>query len=96
MVPELIWPTEAVTHMWDKHRTTVAMAVEALNDPDVVAFVPDPKSRSGKSSRFIGFSPTADRVLVVIVVDHDGQQYGANCWPANPTDQRIYRERNTQ
>lgn len=57
MVPELIWPTEAVTHMWDKHRTTVAMAVEALNDPDVVAFIPDPKSRSGKSSRFIGFSP---------------------------------------
>ena len=93
MVPELIWPTEAVTDMWDKHRTTVAMAVEALNDPDVVAFIPDPKSRSGKSSRFIGFSPTADRVLVV---DHGGRRYGANCWPANPTDQRIYRERNTQ
>jgi hypothetical protein len=74
VVPVLIWPTEAVTHMWDKHRTTVAMAVEAINDPDVVAFIPDPKSRSGKSNRFIGCSPTADRVLVVIVVDHDGQQ----------------------
>jgi hypothetical protein len=82
--------------MRDKHRTSVAMAVEALTDPDVVAFIPDPKSRSGNSSRFIGFSPTAGRVLVVIVVDHHGQRYGANCWPANPTDQRIYRERNTQ
>jgi hypothetical protein len=96
VVSELIWPTEAATHMWDTHRTTVAMAVEALNDPDVVAFIPDPKSRSGRSNRFIGFSPAAGRVLVVIVVDHDGRQYGANCWPANPTDQRIYRERNTQ
>ncbi|WP_263999157.1 transposase, partial [Mycobacterium intracellulare] len=65
-------------------------------DPDVVAFIPDPKSRSGKSSRFIGYSPTAERLLVVIVVDHHGQHYGANCWPANPTDQRIYRERTEQ
>jgi hypothetical protein len=63
---------------------------------NVVAFIPDPKSRSGKSNRFIGFSPTAERVLIVIVVDHDGRQYGANCWLANPTDRRIYRERNTQ
>ncbi|KAA8954330.1 MAG: transposase [Mycobacterium sp.] len=82
--------------MWDKHRTTVEMATEAVNDPDVVAFIPDPKSRSGKSSRFIGFSPTADRVLVVIVVGHEDRQYGANCWPANLTDQRTYLERNDQ
>ena len=92
---ELIWPADAVTHMWDQHQTTEAMAVEALTDPDVVAFVPDPKSRTGKSSRYIGFSATADRVLVVIVVEHRGQHYGANCWPANLTDQRIYREENT-
>jgi hypothetical protein len=82
--------------MWDKHHTTVEMAIEAVNDPDVVGFVPDPKSRSGKSHRFIGFSPTADRVLVVIVVVHGDRQYGANCCPANLTDQRIYRERNKQ
>jgi hypothetical protein len=82
--------------MWDKHHTTVEMAIEAVNDPDVVGFVPDPKSRSSKSHRFIGFSPNADRVLVVIVVDHGDRQYGANCWPANRTDQRIYRERNKQ
>jgi hypothetical protein len=82
--------------MWDRHQATVAMAVEARNDADVVAFRPDPKSRSGRSSRFIGFSPLAGRVLVVIVVDHDEQQYGANCWPANLTEQRIYRERNDQ
>ncbi|ETZ40469.1 MULTISPECIES: transposase [Mycobacterium avium complex (MAC)] len=93
---EMIWPPDAVTHMWDHHQTTVAMAAEALDDPDVVAFIPDPKSRSGKSSRFIGYSPTAERLLVVIVVDHHGQHYGANCWPANPTDQRIYRERTEQ
>jgi hypothetical protein len=46
------------------------MAAEALDDPDVMAFIPDPKSRSGKSSRLIGYSPTAGRLLVVIVVDH--------------------------
>lgn len=92
---ELIWPDDAVTHMWDNHRTTVAIAVDALNDPDVVAFIPDPKSQSGKSNRFIGFSSSVNRILVVIVVDYHGQLYGANCWPANPADQRIYRERNT-
>lgn len=93
---ELHWPSDAVTHMWDAHRTTVEMATEAVNDPDAVGFIPDPKSRSGKSSRFIGFSPTAERVLVVIVVSHQGRQYGANCWPANTTDQNTYRERNNQ
>lgn len=93
---ELHWPSDAVTHMWDKHRTTVEMATEAVNDPDAVGFIPDPKSRSGKSSRFIGFSPIADAVLVVIVVDYENRQYGANCWPANATDQSTYRERNNQ
>lgn len=82
--------------MWEKHRTTVEMATEAVNDPDVVGFIPDPKSRSSKSSRFIGFSLTADRVLVVIVVSHEDRYYGANCWPANPTDQSTYRERNNE
>lgn len=94
-VAELIWRADVVTHMWDQHQTTPAMAVEALDDPDAVAFVPDPKSRTGNSHRYIGFSPTVERVLVVIVVEHQGQHYGANCWPANSTDQRIYQEGNT-
>lgn len=38
---------------------------EALDDVDLVAFEPDPKSRMG-ASRFIGRSAAAGRVLVVI------------------------------
>ncbi|MCA2312568.1 transposase [Mycobacterium intracellulare subsp. chimaera] len=89
----MIWPPEVIAHMWTHHQTTVAMAAEALDDPDVVAFIPDPKSRSGKSSRFIGYSLTAGRLVVVIVVEHQGQHYGANCWRANSTDQRTYQGR---
>lgn len=42
-----------------------AWAQQALDDIDLVAFEPDPKSRMG-ASRFIGFSVSAQRVLVVI------------------------------
>lgn len=73
---------------------TAAMANEALDDPDRVEFVPDPKSKTGDSDRTIGYSVTAGRLLVVITVGAEGKVYGATCWPANSTQRRIYRERN--
>ena len=51
---------------------------------------PDPKSRMG-ASRFIGWSPLAGRVLVVIAYrDVDGDLHGINAWPASGVDLRIY------
>lgn len=82
--------------MWAKHQITVAEATEALNDPDALLFDPDPKSRSGKSARLFGYSPTSAAVLVVILVRRDGSAgwWGANSWRANSADRRTYQEGN--
>ena len=61
-----------------------------LTDPDLVAFEPDPKSRVG-ASRFIGESPSAGVVLVVIAYrDLDGDLHGINAWPATGYDLAAY------
>lgn len=53
---------------------------EVLADVDMVALEPDPKSRMG-ASRFIGHSPSAGRVLVVIAYrDLDAELHGVNAW----------------
>jgi hypothetical protein len=68
-------------------------ADEAVNDTDAAWLDPDPKSKSGRSTRVIGHSPTAGMVITVILVPKDGQEWwGANAWKANDTDIRIYRE----
>lgn len=65
---------------------------EVLADIDMVALEPDPKSRMG-ASRFIGHSPSAGRVLVVIAYrDLDGELHGVNAWPATGADLQIYQE----
>jgi hypothetical protein len=70
-----------------------AWTQEALADPDLVAFEPDPKSRLG-ASRFIGESPGADAVLVVIAYrDLGGALHGINAWPATGPDLQIYATR---
>lgn len=65
---------------------------EVLADIDMAALEPDPKSRMG-ASRFIGHSPSAGRVLVVIAYrDLDGELHGVNAWPATGADLQIYQE----
>lgn len=63
---------------------------EVMADGDLLALEPDPKSRMG-ASRFIGRSPSAGRVLVVITYrDLDGDLHGINAWPATGADQTLY------
>ena len=70
-------------------------AQQVMDDVDVVAFEPDPKSRMG-ASRFIGFSADAGRVLVVIAFrDADGDLHGINACLATGADLRFYREGTT-
>ena len=70
-------------------------AQQVLDDVDLVSFEPDPKSRMG-ASRFVGYSPTAGRVLVVIAFrDTDGDLHGINAWPASGADLKIYRKEAT-
>lgn len=57
-----------------------------------LALEPDPKSRMG-ASRFIGHSPSAERVIVVIAYrDLDGDLHGVNAWPATGADLRLYQQ----
>ena len=79
-------------HMLEKHGTTVVEAEEVLSDPDALWFDPDPKGRSGSSIRVIGYSHTAKAVMIVILVREDDTVFGANCWKANSTERRLYRE----
>lgn len=68
-------------------------ADEAVADPDAAWLDPDPKSKSGRSVRVIGYSATAGMVITVILVPKDeGGWWGANAWHANRADERIYRE----
>lgn len=67
-------------------------AQEVLDDADLAALEPDPKSRMG-AARFIGCSPAAGRVLTVIAFrDGDGDLHLINAWPATGADLRLYRE----
>lgn len=85
--------THGAQHTWDNHKITVKEANEALGDSDAAMFDPDPKGMSGQSIRVIGYSPTAGRLLTVILVrDPDVTWlWGANGWPSNSTDRTIYR-----
>lgn len=75
--------------MWDRHEITPEQAEEALADPYVLAYIPDPASKSGQSDRYIGMCERTG-VLVVIVVRHLGRQYGANGWRANDQATKAY------
>jgi hypothetical protein len=63
---------------------------EAMDDPELVAFEPDPKSRVG-AARFIGESPSIGLLIVVIAYrDLDGTLHGVNAWPATGADRDVY------
>jgi len=86
--------THGADHMWDTHKVAVADANEALHDVDAVWLDPDPKSTSGRSIRVIGYSPSRQQILTIILVrDPDADWlWGANGWPSNSTDRAKYRE----
>jgi uncharacterized DUF497 family protein len=74
-----------------KKGLTVEQADEALEDPERLVIDPDPRSVTADSVRIIGYSSTAQEVLTVVVVIHDGQVYGATAWRANKHELRLYR-----
>lgn len=69
-----------------------AWTLEVLADEHLIELSPYPSSRV-RASGFIGWSPSAGRVLVVIAYrDLDGDLHGMNAWPATGRDLAIYRE----
>lgn len=67
-----------------------AWADEAFEDEDALVDSPDPASKSGKTGRLVGYSPTARMVIVVIYLRQE--LIGVNAWKANETQTRRYWE----
>jgi len=76
----------------DRHGIDVEWTFEACSDPDALQIEPDPASRSGRSVRTVGYSPSAGCLITVITVEEDGVVYGVNGWRSNETDVNRYRE----
>ncbi|MCK0112676.1 hypothetical protein MWU75_11040 [Ornithinimicrobium sp. F0845] len=72
-----------------KHAMTPLIANEALEDPDRLVLDPGPSSLSGRTLRVVGWSPTAGRIITVIVLPADET---VNAWPSSTTDQRRYEQ----
>lgn len=65
--------------------------LEVMADEHLVELSPYPASRV-RASGFIGYSPAAGRVLVVIAYrDLDCELHGMNAWPASGRDLATYR-----
>ncbi|WP_299446352.1 hypothetical protein [uncultured Phycicoccus sp.] len=99
MGEEIQWDTEASEYIRsrgdrypDADGIEPGWTQEVMDDADLLALEPDPKSRMG-ASRFIGRSRSAGRVVVVIAYrDLDGDLHGINAWPATGADLTLYQQ----
>lgn len=65
-------------------------ANEAYTDSAAVIASPDPASKTGRTDRLLGYSPTARMVITVIYLRDE--LIGVNAWRANTSDTRRYWE----
>ena len=76
----------------------IAAIEAALDTQGLIAR--DPRSRTGEAVRVVGYSPTADRVLVVVLLPHDhpprGLWHVATAWPANSKERHQYADSEEQ
>ena len=99
MDEEIQWDPDAIDYIRSRgERYPAAEGIEpawtqeVMADVDLLALEPDPKSRMG-ASRFIGRSPSAGRVIVVVAYrDLDGDLHGVNAWPATGADMKMYKQ----
>ena len=95
----LFWTDEDAAYIRSRSsRYPAALDIElpwtlkVLADDRLIELSPYPNSRVGASG-FIGFSPSAGKVLVVIAYrDLDGDLHGMNAWPATGRDLSTYLE----
>lgn len=96
---ELLWADEDADYIRSRSKRyrgaldiEPAWTQEVLADEHLVAVFPYPSSRVGASG-FIGYSPSAERVLTVIAYHGlDGELHGMNSWPASGRDLATYRK----
>lgn len=77
--------------MWEAHRVTPTTAQEAIEDVGAVWFEPDPASKSGLTSRVVGYSRSRLQILCVIVLPTEGTYEGINAWRANHLSTHLSR-----
>ncbi|MFN3003532.1 transposase [Mycolicibacterium wolinskyi] len=87
----ITWESDRGEHL-ARHGVTIPQAEEAFYDVDAVVINPDYASKSGKSVRTIGYSPSFGDLLAVITVLHGGNTYGATAFRAEGRDRRYYEE----
>lgn len=64
---------------------------EVVDDGHVIELNPHPQSRV-RATGYIGFSPSADRVLTIVAYrDVDGDIRDINAWQASGRDRATYR-----
>jgi hypothetical protein len=63
--------------------------------PTALSSTPTTTARAA-SIRIIGYSILANDIITVIVVEHEGTEYGVNGWSANAKDRRIYNAGNDE
>lgn len=71
--------------------------MEAIHDVDALLYDPDPKSKSAKSARPMGYSGSRNRVIVIIPVrgdDRAGAWWGATGSVASTADANPYWKEN--
>jgi hypothetical protein len=96
---ELLWAEEDAEYIGSRsarYRGALDIELEwtqeVMADDHLVEVFPYPSSRVGASG-FIGYSPSAERVLVVIAYQGlDGELHGMNSWPASGRDLATYRK----
>lgn len=86
------WSIAATEHMEARHGISVPHANQALTDANALRYRPDPASKSGRTTRFVGYRHSLKLLLCVIVWEHDLGVEGINGWPANATYRRRYME----
>jgi len=94
------WADEDAEHIATRSRRypsaldiTTGWTQEAVNDDYAVVIDPFPGSRIGAAA-FVGYSPSAGRVLVVIAYLHvDGRWHGRSAWPATGRNLALYEKR---
>lgn len=93
------WTEEDARHIASRSRRypgaldlEVGWTQEAVNDRHAVLIDPYPRSRVGAAA-FVGFSPGAGRVLVVLAHQSaDGHWHGRTAWPATGSDLALYQK----
>ncbi|MGH3546193.1 MAG: hypothetical protein ACRDPW_09755 [Mycobacteriales bacterium] len=93
------WNTSARDHIENRHvrdgsdDIATAWTQEAWDDPDRLMYDPDPRNRGGgRTIRCIGYTPSGERIVTVIVMRIDEELFGITAYTTTGSDLQHYLE----